>query len=222
MELQNKLRPAQLSQRAVRAHGEPAVPVFGMHREMLDRDRRRYVDFLSLPQLDEGLKVIGVWMVLAQAHGHGGRRDRAREAEAVALMRIVDGLSIDAKLELCASLRRAPAINTARARRLVLRTWLRSPQLVQVALEHRRALGAALVHAMGAGQASIVRRILSKEASARGSKELRILRHEVERWADPRASRIRLLESVAWALRARPANWNTPAFAEAGLGPRPS
>jgi hypothetical protein len=222
MELQNKLRPAQVSQRAVRVHGKPALPVFGTHREMLDRDRRRYVELLSLPELDEGLKVIGVRMVLAQAHGHGGYRDAARQAESQALLRIVEGLSVVAKLELCASLRRAPVINTSRARRLVLRTWLRSPELARVALAHRRALGGAFVHAMGDRQACIVRRILSKDAGERGSKDLRILRHEVERWAEPRVSRVRLFESVAWALRARPANWNTPLFAEAGSGSPPS
>ena len=133
--------------------------------------------------------------------------------DSVVLQRVVDAMSVEAKLALFAGFRSAPAVNCGRTRRLVLRTWLRSPDLVRIVLAHRREVGASLVHAMGHRQASIVRRILCKEAASRGSKELRILRHEIERWADRSASRVRLFESVAWALRAKPARWYTPAFA---------
>lgn len=192
------------------------------HQAMLAADRDVYAVMLALPGVTDRAVQIGVRALLATtAERHDRRLDVPTETRLIE--RLTHGLPAHRMMRLFESLRESvdalglPRANNARARKLALRTLLRSPRIELWSVKYRRRFRNALVHAWGQRTAGALKAILARgvgDTSAWTAKECRIVHDAVVRHIQrPDAARrsdvdgkgrlAKVLECVAFVLGVR-------------------
>ena len=189
------------------------------HGDMLALDRSLYAAFLTLPGVTDRTRQLGVRSLLMRQRVSASALVSAKQ-ELVLVDDLLHELPATRMLRLLVSLRGkdeslgSGRVNTNRARKLVLRTLLRSRSLDWWAVKYRDKLSTALTHAWGVRKTGILRSIVGKEPASLSEKEHKILREEVDRWA-PKAPVAWLRECVAYTLGAERKAWSIPVFYKA-------
>lgn len=159
---------------------EQAAAIERAHAGLQTVDRGLYAIGLLLPGASDHTRRVGLRRLLATRAE--GPSLLTAEQEGRALTALVDGLPPARRLKALLALVEA-RLNSARVRKLILRTVLGSRKLERWAVSYRRKLARLLRHAWGQRRASIVAAVLAKPESARDARERALVRRELTRYA---------------------------------------
>ena len=168
-----------------------------IHENLFSLDRSVYSLALMLPGFNDYSKQLGVVQLLSSARKETGLLNETQESQVI--LKLFNQLSVPRKLKLFIWLR-SEKVNNARTRKLILRSLLGEQKLEWWSIKYKSKLKAALQHAWGKRTTSILKSILSKEASERSTKEKNILQNSILRYVSANTKATTVFECIAFVL----------------------